>query len=460
MRMSRAYLHTFVGSKSFYKGALAVMIPVVLQQLINTLFNVVDTVMVGSLGELAMSAVSVANKPGLIFNGCFFGLTGAGGLMLSQYFGAKDHEQCQSLFSLQFVLGLFFATLYFSVLRFFPEWLMGIYVKDDRTISIGIKYLRIVSFSYLPAAISTTCIFSMRSLGRNKVPMTISIAALFMNALFNYIFMYGKLGFPAMGVEGAALGTLVSRTLEMCIYLFVLLTRRSYFSLRLGALFRIRTGVLKSFVRRAVPLTINELLWSTGLNIFFWAYARLDEPSIPAMVIADQAFMVGFVLSTGVSSAVSVLIGTELGAGNFRKARESCKHLLFMDCCIGLVCSAVGILCSFIMPYIMPVKQELRSLSTGLTMLYSLFYPINCVYAFCFFCLRAGGDTKNAALLDSVYMWLLPVPVSVAMASLGVGSISLPIAITVVQFLMNAKIVLALRIVKRGKWIRNITLEG
>jgi Na+-driven multidrug efflux pump len=112
------------------------------------------------------------------------------------------------------------------------------------------------------------------------------------------------------------------------------------------------------------------------------------------------------------------------------------------------------------MPYIIPVKQELRSLSTGLTMLYSLFYPVNCVYAFCFFCLRAGGDTKNATLLDSVYMWLLPVPVSVAMAYLGVGSITLPIAITVVQFLMNAKIVLALRIVKRGKWIRNITLEG
>jgi putative MATE family efflux protein len=460
MRFSRAYLRTFVGSKSFYKGALAVMIPVVLQQLINTLFNVVDTVMVGSLGELAMSAVSVANKPGMIFNGCFFGLTGAGGLMLSQYYGAKDREQCQSLFSLEFVLGLFFATLYFVVLRFFPEWVMGIYVKDERTIAIGVSYLRTVSYSYLPAAISTTCIFSMRSLGHNKTPMAISLTALFMNALFNYVFMYGKLGFPAMGVEGAALGTLVSRMVEMCIYLIVLATRRSFFSLRLSALFSIRIGVLKGFIRRAIPLTANELLWSTGLNVFFWAYARLDEPSIPAMVIADQAFMVGFVLSTGISSAVSVLIGTELGAGNFKKARESCKQLLSLDCCIALACSVVGILCSFIMPYIIPVKQELRSLSTGLTMLYSLFYPVNCVYAFCFFCLRAGGDTKNAALLDSVYMWLLPVPVSVAMASLGVGSISLPAAIAVVQFLMNLKIVLALRIVKRGKWIRNITLEG
>ncbi len=460
MRISREYMRTFIGSKSFYKGALAVMIPVVLQQLVNTLFNVVDTVMVGSLGENVMSAVAVANKPGMIFNGCFFGLTGAGGLMLSQYFGAKDHEQCQSLFSLQFVLGLFFSALYFAVLRFFPEWVMGIYVRDENTIAIGVSYLRIISFSYLPAAVSTTCIFSMRSLGRNKVPMTISLAALLMNAFFNYIFMYGKLGFPAMGVEGAALGTLVSRTVEMCIYLFVLLTRRSFFSLRLDALFQIRPAVLKSFIRRALPLTANELMWSTGLNVFFWAYARLDEPSIPAMVIADQAFMVGFVLSAGVSSAVSVLIGTELGAGNFVQAKKSCKHLLFLDVCVALLCSTVGILCSFIMPYIIPVQPELRSLSTGLTMLYSLFYPVNCVYAFCFFCLRAGGDTKNAALLDSVYMWVLPIPVVFAMAMLGRGSITLPVAIATVQFLMNAKIVLALRIVRRGKWIRNITLEG
>ncbi len=460
MRFSRAYLGTFIGSKSFYKGALAVMIPVVLQQLINTLFNVVDTVMVGSLGELTMSAVAVANKPGMIYNGCFFGLTGAGGLMLSQYFGAKDYKQCQSLFSLQFIIGLFFAILYFVVLRFFPEWVMGIYVKDPSTIAIGVSFLRIISFSFLPAAVTTTCIFSMRSLGYNKTPMVISMSALLMNALFNYAFIYGKLGFPAMGVTGSALGTLVSRTVEMCIYLIVLITRRSFFSLRLDSLFHIRLGVLKSFIRRAIPLTVNELLWSTGNNVFFWAYARLDEPSIPAMVIADQAFLVGFVLSTGVSSAVSVLIGTEMGAGEFVRARKTCKQLFSLVCLIALSSAFVGILCSFVMPYIIPVKQELRSLSTQLTMLYSLFYPINCVYAFCFFCLRAGGDTKNAALLDSVYMWLLPVPVCIAMATFGAGKIALPLAVITVQFLMNAKIILALRIVKRGKWIRNITLEG
>ncbi len=460
MHITRAYLRSFAGSKAFYKGALAVMIPVVLQQLINTLFNVVDTVMVGSLGKTAMSAVAVANKPGMIFNGCIFGVTGAGGLMLSQYYGAKEHDQCQSLFSLELTLTFFFGTLYFAVLYFFPEWVMGIFINDGQTIAVGTAYLRIVSFSYLPATISSTCIFSMRALGRNKTPMLISLAALLMNAGFNYVFMFGMLGFPAMGVEGAALGTLVSRTIEMFLYLAVLLKRRSFFSLRLDAVFHIRKGVAKSFFRRVFPLVGNELLWSTGLNVFFWTYTRLDEPSIPAMVIADQAFMIGFVLASGVSSAVSVLIGTELGAGRLAQAKASCKQLFAMVVAISLVCSAIGFLCSFVLPFIFPVAPELQALSTKLTMVYSLFYPVSCMYGFCFFCLRAGGDTKNAALLDSIYMWAVPIPVCLAMVYFGVGKIPLVLAVVVVQTLMNAKIVLALRIVRGGKWVRNITLEG
>ena len=460
MHITRAYLRTFRGTKAFYKGALVVMIPVILQQLINTLFNVVDTVMVGSLGEMSMSAVSVANKPGMIYNGCIFGVTGAGGLMLSQYFGAKDYNQCQSLFSLQMMLTLFFGALYFAVLFFFPEWVMGIFVKDDQTIAIGTAYLRIVSFSYLPATVSSTCIFSMRALGRNKTPMLISMAALVMNAAFNYVFMFGLLGLPAMGVKGAALGTLVSRTIEMCIYLAVLYKRRSFFSIRFDAVFHLRKAVAKSFFRRALPLIGNELLWSTGLNLFFWTYARLDEPSIPAMVIADQAFMIGFVLSSGISSAVSVLIGTELGAGRLQQAKQSCKQLFSMVVAISFACSVVGILCSFVLPLIFPVAPELRVLSANLTIVYSLFYPVSCMYGFCFFCLRAGGDTKNAALLDSIYMWAIPIPVSLIMGLFGVGRISLVMAVIIVQTLMNAKILLALRIVHRGKWVRNITLEG
>lgn len=460
MHITRAYLRTFKGTRAFYQGALMVMIPVVMQQLINTLFNVVDTVMVGSLGEISMSAVSVANKPGMIFNGCIFGVTGAGGLMLSQYFGAKDYDQCQSLFSLQMLITLFFGSLYFAVLCFFPSWVMGVFVKDEHTIAIGVEYLRLVSFSYLPATISSTCIFSMRALGRNKTPMLISMISLLINAVCNYVLMFGLLGFPALGVKGAALGTLISRTIEMCIYLVVLKKRQAFYSLRFDAIFHIRKSVVKGFFQRALPLIGNELLWSTGLNVFFWTYAKLDEPSIPAMVIADQAYMIGFVFAMGVSSAVSVLIGTELGAGRLEQAKQSCKQLFSMVVGISFVCAAIGLLSSFFLPHIFPVAPELKALSTKLTIIYSLFYPISCSYGFCFFCLRAGGDTKNAALLDSIYMWLIPIPVSLLMGHFGAGKIPLVLAVFIVQALMYAKIVLALRVVRQGKWVRNITLEG
>ncbi len=460
MRLDRAYMRTYFGSRSFYKSALAVMIPVVIQQLINTLFNVVDTVMVGSLGELSMSAVAVANKPAMIYNGFFFGLTGAGGLLISQYYGAGERDQCQSLFSLEMLLGGFISVLYACTLFFYPEKVMGIYVQDESTIALGVTFLKVLSISYLPTAVSTVCIFSMRALGKNKLPMIVSISALLLNALFNYIFIFGKLGMPKMGVAGSALGTLLARTIEMCVYLWILLRRRNFFTLRLNAFTHIRPGILKYFALRAVPLTVNELLWSLGLNVFFWVYARLDEPSIPAMVIADQAFMIGFVFTMGMSSAISVLIGTELGAGNLTKARQSCKQLLMLQFLMALGCSLVSGAASFAFPYIFPVQAHLRGLSTQLTLIYSLFFPVSAVYTFCFFCLRAGGDARSAALLDSGYMWLLPIPVSLAMAFLGQGKISLLTAVFIVQFLMNAKIVLALHIVRRGKWIRNITVEG
>ena len=223
MRITKAYLRTFLGSRSFYKSALAVMIPVAIQQLINTLFNVADTVMVGSLGGLSMSAVAVANKPGLIYNGFFFGMTGAGGLLLSQYYGAGEKDQCQSIFSLELLLGLCSSVGFCLLLALKPYWIMTLFVKDETTIQLGVSYLKTISISYIPVAVSSTCIFSMRALGYNKMPMRVSLATILCNVILNYLFIFGKLGLPAMGVQGAALGTLLSRMMEMCIYLWVFL---------------------------------------------------------------------------------------------------------------------------------------------------------------------------------------------------------------------------------------------
>ena len=200
MQTIRQSVRPFVGSRSFYAGALGVMVPVAVQQLINNLFNMIDNLMVGSLDAsgLAMSAVTVANRPYTIFFGVFFGMTGAAGLLISQYYGARDFKTCRALFALQVVIGLAASLCVGLWLALWPESVMRIFVSDPRTVSLGMEYLSIIWLSYLPLAVSNVCIFSLRSIGENRMSMLVSLAAMGVNALCNYALIFGRLGMPAM----------------------------------------------------------------------------------------------------------------------------------------------------------------------------------------------------------------------------------------------------------------------
>lgn len=459
-RVCRA-LRPFVGSRLFYRSALSVMIPVTVQQLINNLFNMVDNIMVGSLDieGLAMSAVSVANKPYLIFFGIFFGLTGAGGLMISQYYGANDQKTCQGLFSLQLLLGIANSLLFFLLLFLVPEQVMRIFVQDERTIALGVKYLRIVCISYIPVAISNTCIFSMRALGQNKMSMVVSILTMGVNATFNYVLIFGKMGFPAMGVEGAAWGTVIARVFEMCIYLWLLVGRRMAFSTDFLAVRGLSGKVVQAYAKRAIPLIINELLWTVGMNMFFWCYARVEEAALPAITISELCFQLAAVMAMGTSSAVSVLIGTELGANELKKAKDNCKKLILLVLIIGFACMVLCMGLGLVLPNAFAISNGLRILSVRIACLLAVFAPFNFVYSFCFYCFRAGGDTRSAMMLDSGFMWILPVPASLLMGFFMSGHISVFTAVMVVQLLMSAKIFLALHMLRKGRWIRNITMD-
>lgn len=450
---------SFLGSRKFYAGALRVMIPVTIQQLINTLFNMVDNLMVGSLdvNGLAMSAVTVANKPYTVFWGFFFGVSGAAGLMISQYFGARDHRTCQGLFVLQALIGSVAALLVGLALALFPEAIMRIFVTDPHTIELGVSYLSIIWLSYIPTAISNIFVYSNRAIGQNKVSMLVSMLAMGVNALCNYVLIFGKLGLPAMGVKGAAIGTLIARVVEMSIYLVMLAKRRTLFSLDVTALIHLKKEQVQTFISRSIPLILNEMLWTLGTNIYFWSYARINEPGLPAITIGEQITMVAYAMAMGTASAVAVLIGAELGADRLEEAKANCKKLLTLVVAIGLICVVVCCAFGLLLPNLFRVTPQLRSMAMRITLIMGVFAPFNFVYSFCFFCLRAGGDTKNAMLLDSGYMWVAPVPAALLMAFLLPGRIPIYWAVLVVQFLMNAKVVLALMALKKGKWVRNIT---
>ena len=455
----QAIIKPYIGNRKFYSSALKVMIPVVVQQLINTLFNMVDNLMVGSLdiNGLAMSAVTVANKPYTVFWGFFFGMSGAAGLMISQYFGAKDNRTCQGLLILQMIIGSVAALIVGLALALFPEQIMRIFVTDPRTIELGMSYLKIIWISYIPTAISNIFVYSNRAIGQNKVSMLVSMLAMGVNALCNYVLIFGKLGFPALGVTGAAIGTLIARVVEMSIYLVMLAKKKTIFSLDLSAVFHLKKQQISTFISRSIPLIINEMLWTLGTNLYFWSYARINEPGLPAITIGEQITMIAYAMAMGTASAVAVLIGAELGADRLEEAKANCKKLLALVVAIGFVCVVVCCAFGLMLPNLFGVTPELRAMAMRIVLIMGGFAPFNFVYSFCFFCLRAGGDTRNAMLLDSGYMWIAPVPAALLMAIFLPGRISIVLAVFVVQFLMNAKVVLALMALKKGKWVKNIT---
>ena len=455
----QAIIKPYIGNRKFYSSALKVMIPVVIQQLINTLFNMVDNLMVGSLdiNGLAMSAVTVANKPYTVFWGFFFGMSGAAGLMISQYFGAKDNRTCQGLLILQMIIGSVAALIVGLALALFPEQIMRIFVTDPRTIELGMSYLKIIWISYIPTAISNIFVYSNRAIGQNKVSMLVSMLAMGVNALCNFVLIFGKLGFPALGVTGAAIGTLIARVVEMTIYLVMLAKKKTIFSLDLSAVFHLKKQQISTFISRSIPLIINEMLWTLGTNLYFWSYARINEPGLPAITIGEQITMIAYAMAMGTASAVAVLIGAELGADRLEEAKANCKKLLALVVAIGFVCVVVCCAFGLMLPNLFGVTPELRAMAMRIVLIMGGFAPFNFVYSFCFFCLRAGGDTRNAMLLDSGYMWIAPVPAALLMAIFLPGRISIVLAVFVVQFLMNAKVVLALMALKKGKWVKNIT---
>ncbi len=459
MQRIRPALRPYLGSGTFYKGALGVMLPVMVQNLIHNLFNMVDNLMVGSLDAqgLAMSAVSVANKPVIIYNSFLFGLAGAGGLMISQYFGARDRKACMGVFWTQMALCAFCGLLFAAAIFFLPQSVMRLYVTDERTVALGVSYLRVVSFSYIPAAISGVCVFALQSLGQNRQSMQISIASMAVNALCSYGLIFGVAGLPRLGVAGAALGTLIARLFEMGFFLSLMLRRRMYFSFEPAACLGLSPALRSQFARKARPLIVNELLYSLGLNLFFWCFARMDEAAIPALAIAEVVYQIAAVIGMGNASAVSVLVGTALGAGEPDRARDNCKKLFGLTLAVGLGCAVLCCALAATLPQLYGVSAELRSTATRISCVMAAFAPANFVYAFCFFVLRAGGDARTATLLDSGFLWALPVPASILMGFLLPGKLPMLAAVTVVYALQSLRVFPGLRALKRGRWVRNIT---
>lgn len=448
----------FLAPREFYKNVLTVAIPFMLQQLITSSLNLVDNLMVGQLGGIALGGVAITNRFFMIAIFASFGVTGAASIFIAQYFGAKDEENIKQAFRYS-ITSVYLVLIPFILLGLFvPETVLGFFSQDPAILNAGGEYIRIVAFAFIPLGLTFTLASAMRSIGETKIPLYISILAVSLNAFLNYALIFGHFGFPELGIAGAAYATVISRTCELIAMLVSLKVKHFSFSTKVSQIFKISPYNLKNITVKALPLTINEFLWAGGMATLFRLYATRGSEVISGLSIASTTADLFFVLFGGMAVATTVMISQPLGANELEEARNRGYYMLGFSAILALCLGSLMFIASTIVPQFYNVTLIERTIATSILRIMSIMFVIYMSTAECYFILRAGGDMKSTLIMDSVFMWMVNVPVVYLVATFTTWPILLVyLAGQSTDFL---KLVLSYALVKKEKWVKNLTLQN
>lgn len=317
----------FLSDKTFLKMMLSVALPVSIQFLISTSINMADTVMISSLGGVEIAAVGLVNQFVFFFFVACFGVCSTGSVFFAQYFGDKDLNSVRKYLTIIMQFSLIIGILFTVFSLIFPYQIMRILIPDEEVINVGISYLRLISFTFVITAISQCYNTVLRSCNRAKEPLLVSIISFFVNVFFNYVFIFGKFGAPAMGVSGAALGTIMARFVEILILSFMIFRNSSRInSLKPFNLFKFEFVKIKRYFEIGVTIILAEILWALGQLLFAIAYARIGKDATASIQLSNTIQNIFFIIVNAVNTSASVLIGQTLGAGKIDKADRYAKY--------------------------------------------------------------------------------------------------------------------------------------
>ena len=399
-------------TKALYQWALRLAIPIMIQNLINTLVNTADTVMLGFVGQSAMAASSLANQYTFVLFCICFGLATATSVMCAQYWGKGDLNTIERVIGLSARVAILASALFTLISFFFPERIMQIFTDSPETIVTGASYLKVLSVSFVFNAISQVYISSLRSVGKIVFPSVVSIVSLCVNIVFNAAFIFGLFGLPRLGVIGVALGTVLARATE--VILCIVYSYRSEIRFRLKYIWG-KAGILsKDFVKISLPAIGNDLIWSLATTVFTAILGHLGDDIVAANAVAVMVVNIGAIAMRGFANATTIVIGQTLGANLIEETKEYSKKLILLTFYVGVVGSVlILVLRPFITGLYADKLTETAVRYIGTMMLMTTYRMIGegvntCLICGCF---RGGGDTKYGLYMDTFMMWGVAIPV-------------------------------------------------
>ena len=441
--------------KSFYKSFFLLLVPMALKELIAAFINLLDTVMLGDLGSDVIAAVGIANQWYFLFAVVTFGMCGGAGVFAAQYWGANDIKNMRKVLGINLMLVSLLSALFVVISLAAPQVIIRFFRSEKVIVDYGVKYLRIVCFSYILSGITAAYDMSLCCSEKANVSFVARFIGLCVNIVMNWALISGHLGFSAMGIEGAAIATIIARAVELLIILSVVYGKKLIQAAPIKEMFTFPKGMLTKYFKAALPVTLNESAWALGTVTYSWVFSQVSAEAVVVITIVQNIERLLLVFFHGGGNAAGILIGKLVGAGDTENAFNVSKRLCILNTVFSIAVAGLFILIRpvVLIPYNITTSiydQTLRILFlTALIMTVKslTFYFIVGVF-------RNGGDTKFAAVIDITSMWLVGVPF-VLIAGL-VFNLSLEMIYIIMMSEEVVKLILSVWRYRSKKWIKNL----
>ena len=390
----------------FYRSVFALVIPMALQNLINVGVTAADVIMLGRVGEKALSGASLAGQVQYIMVLFLFGLTSGATVLTAQYWGKGDKKTIEKILGLGMKAAIIVTAIFTVAALLIPDLLMRIFTNDPAVISEGMKYLRIVAFSYVLMGITQVYLFIMRSVERVVVATVVYLVSLICNVILNAIFIFGLLGCPAMGIQGAALGTLAARFVELIVVFGYARLFNKDIKFRFRYLMRTDKLLVRDFLRYALPVVMNEVMWGLGTAANTAILGHMGSAAVAANSVAQVARQLATVVAFGLSSATAIYLGKTIGEKKFEHAKAYAHRFLLLSVVMGAIGGAIILVAAPVTAALLSLTPAAKSYLKFMFFVMSYFViaqSFNTTMVVGTF--RSGGDTRFGLIMDVATMW-------------------------------------------------------
>ena len=453
----------FFGDRKFLKNVAVITLPIVIQNTISNFVGLLDNLMVGRCGTDSMNGVSIFSQLFFVFILCVWGSSCGAGIFTAQFFGKGDHKGVRDTFRIKLYLVGIATVAGAAVFLLFGEYFMEKFIHESDSVGDPVAtmrhakdYMMIMLIGMIPTALGMVYAGTLRDIGETSVPMKAGFVAVFVNLILNYLLIFGKFGFPELGVKGAAIATVVSRFVESGIEIVWTHTHKERCRFIDGAFasFKVPVSLVKEIVIKGIPLAANETLWSLGLTMLNQSFSLRGLAVVAAINITNTMANLFNVFLFAIGESISILAGQLLGAGKNEEAKSTANRMIALSFVVSAVIGGVLVLFKDLFPAFYNTENEVKNFAANFIMQTGVFLPVLAVVHGCYFTLRSGGKTFITFLFDSVFVWVFIVPAAFVLTrytAMGIIMIYL-----IVKCLDLIKCAIGIVLVRKGVWVNNI----